>query len=141
MDEMNLQNQSPVENSGAPAPAPTPQPQQPYDAQQPPATPQPQAYAAPQQNYYAPQVAPVATELSGGMKFGWLVIGAFMGISGILLAWLTNAGNPQKMKSDAIKFAIIGLVINIVLIFLGSMILGTAVASIIYSAMPSSYYY
>jgi hypothetical protein len=80
-------------------PVPVPAPQGQYQQ----APPQPQVQYAP---------APL-TDLTGGMKFGWLVIGILMGIPGILIAWLTNAGRADRVRSDAIKFTVIGLVVNI----------------------------
>lgn len=89
--------------------------------------PQPQAYSAPA--YGAPQ-APVLTQLSGGMKFAWLVVGLFMGIPGMLLAWLCNVDKLQQVKSDAVKFSVIGFVINIVAIILLYVMVFGAIAAI-----------
>lgn len=58
-----------------------------------------------------PNYPMAALDLTGGQKFGWLALGFLSGITGILIAWLTNAGNPQ-MRSSAVKFAIIGFAIN-----------------------------
>ena len=63
---------------------------------------------------YVPQpVYPPAPlmQLTGGMKFGWLVVGALLGIPGIIIAWLANADKVAQVKSDALKFSIIGFVI------------------------------
>lgn len=53
--------------------------------------------------------------LTGGQKFGWALVGFFMGPVGILLAWLTNTHNFPKAKSDAILFSAIGFVAEFVL--------------------------
>ena len=72
-----------------------------------------------------PNYPMAALDLTGGQKFGWLALGFLSGITGILIAWLTNAGNPQ-MRSSAVKFAIIGFAINFVLVFLLLMRYGCA---------------
>lgn len=71
------------------------------------------------------------------MKFGWLVVGILMGIPGILIAWLSNAGNVDKVRSDAVKFAVIGMVVNIVLALFVTFTFGAMLASI---ASYASYY-
>lgn len=53
--------------------------------------------------------------LTGGQKFGWALVGFFMGPVGVLLAWLTNTHNFPKAKSDAILFSAIGFVAEFVL--------------------------
>lgn len=120
-------------------------PTEPMPQQQPP-MPQPQpTYSAPQpqpQAFYPP--APLM-QLTGGMKFAWLVVGALMGIPGIIIAWLVNADKVPQVKSDALKFAIIGFVVWIVLGFLmGLLITGmvtTMVAGALGSMDASSYGY
>lgn len=54
------------------------------------------------------------TELSGGLKFGWLCIGMIMGIPGMLLAWLINFDKHPQVKKDAIMWSVIGFAIAIV---------------------------
>lgn len=78
------------------------------------------------QPVYAP--APL-THLSGGMKFGWFVIGALLGIGGIVLSWLVNVDKIPQVKSDALKWSIIGFVVWIVLgIIFGILIVGSMAA-------------
>ncbi|MGI6046086.1 MAG: spore coat protein SP96 [Eggerthellaceae bacterium] len=84
-------------------------------------------------------------ELTGGMKFGWFLVGCLAGIPGILIAWLTNVDKYNKVKSDAIKFSIIGFVVNIVfVVFIVSMIvltiIGLSVGSGAVDATYSMYY-
>jgi len=52
-------------------------------------------------------------KLSGGAKFGYLVLGLVLNVIGVLIAWLVNRGKPTQ--GDAIKFSVIGLVIDVVL--------------------------
>lgn len=129
----------------APEPPTEPMPQQqpPMGQQVPPAQPQPQPQ--PQQPMYgAPQPQPQAfyppaplMQLTGGMKFAWLVVGALMGIPGIIIAWLVNVDKMPQVKSDALKFAIIGFVIWIVLGFLLGLLITGAISAAIYGMMGS----
>lgn len=115
-----------------------PMPQQPPVSQQvPPAQPQPQqpVYAAPQpQAFYPP--APLM-QLTGGMKFAWLVVGALLGIPGIIIAWLVNVDKMPQVKSDALKFSIIGMVIWLVLGFLMGLLITGMVTTMVAGAMGS----
>ena len=118
-DTKNTDSGTPQQPDAAPQPPATP-PTEPLPQQQPsmgqqvpPAQPQPQQpmYGAPQpqpQAFYPP--APLM-QLTGGMKFAWLVVGALLGIPGIIIAWLVNVDKMPQVKSDALKFAIIGFVI------------------------------
>ena len=109
---------------GQQVPPPQPQPQQPmYGAPQP----QPQAFYPP---------APLM-QLTGGMKFAWLVVGALLGIPGIIIAWLVNVDKMPQVKSDALKFAIIGFVIWIVLQFIFGMIVFGTISAAMYGLMNS----
>lgn len=47
------------------------------------------------------------------MKFGWFAVGFLGGILGIVLAWLVNVDKVSQIKSDAIKWSVIGLVVEI----------------------------
>lgn len=106
----------------APAPAqPAPQPNQAYSAQpqQPPAT-QPvvpqQPSAAPQPGYQPQPVympAPLM-QLTGGMKFGWFVVGFLLQIPGIIIAWLVNVDKFPQVKHDALKWSAIGFAVGCV---------------------------
>ncbi len=99
----------PAQNANASAPVP-PQPA--------PVSQQPYSEAYQQQPFYPPQPvvppAPLAA-LTGAMKFGWFVIGALVGIPGIILAWLVNADKVPQVKNDAVKFSIIGFAVWVVL--------------------------
>lgn len=136
-----------TEENNAPQPQPAPQPvpePQPASQPQPAPQPQPMPQAVPQpqpqqpygQPYQQPVYAPAPLmQLTGGMKFGWLVIGALMGIPGIVLAWLVNADKAPQVKSDALKFAIIGFVIRIVLGILLSLAITGMVTAVVAGAM------
>lgn len=54
-------------------------------------------------------------QLSGGMKFAWFAVGFLIGIAGPLVAWLTNLDKAPRVKSDALKWSIIGAVVGIAL--------------------------
>lgn len=124
---------------------PLPQQQPPAAQQVPPAQPQPQPQPQPQQPMYgAPQPQPQAwyppaplMQLTGGMKFAWLVVGALLGIPGIIIAWLVNVDKMPQVKSDALKFSIIGFVIWIVLGFLLGLLITGAISAAIYGMMGS----
>ena len=70
-----------------------------------------------------------APGLTGGQKFEWLALGFLSGITGILVAYLTNTDKAQPVRSSAIKFALIGLAINIVLVILLFMSVGCTTAA------------
>lgn len=150
-DMKNTDTNAPQQPDAAPQPPVTPEPpteplpqQQPPAAHQvPPAQPQPQPQ--PQQPMYgAPQPQPQAwyppaplMQLTGGMKFAWLVVGALLGIPGIIIAWLVNVDKMPQVKSDALKFSIIGFVIWIVLGFLLGLLITGAISAAIYGMMGS----
>jgi hypothetical protein len=56
----------------------------------------------------------VLRNLSGAMKFCWLLIGFLLWLPGVLLSWVTNVGNHQKVRSEALTFALIGFGILVV---------------------------
>lgn len=103
------------QNNYSPAPAPQPMQQAPQ-CQQPAGVP--------------------AAGYSGGQKAAWLFIGLFIGIAGILLGNVVNVDNPVR-RSEAMKFAAIGLVITLVLGFLVFAMAGCPAAML---AGSSSYY-
>ena len=53
--------------------------------------------------------------LSGGAKAGYFALGLFLTLVGVLIAYLMNRDKPAQTKKDAMKFAVIGLVVEIVL--------------------------
>ncbi|OUO92051.1 hypothetical protein B5F40_01585 [Gordonibacter sp. An230] len=133
-----------------------PQPQQPPmhsaqpQPQQPPAyAPQPQPQHPPA---YAPQPQPQPfyppaplMQLTGGMKFGWLVVGLFIGVAGVVIAWLVNVDKLPQVKKDAVKFSLIGFAISIILWLLYSFAIGSLFAAALFGAVGdygghSSYY-
>ena len=127
----------------APEPVPPAQPQQPPTGQQMP--PQQQPYQAPQPGYQ-PQPQPMympapLMQLTGGMKFGWFVVGALMGIPGIIIAWLVNVDKMPQVKSEALKWTIIGFVVWIVLGILISLAIGGMITALVAGAMGSAGYY
>ncbi len=77
--------------------------------------------------------------LTSGMKFGWAVVGFFVGPIGILIAWLTNAHNFPQAKSEAVKFSLIGFLASIVVVLLLLIMVGFAACSA-FNSMTSSYY-
>lgn len=119
-----------------PQPQPQPQPQQPPMPQQVPV--QPMYQQAPP--VYVP--APL-TQLTGGMKFGWFVVGALLSVPGIVIAWLTNADKHPDVKNGAVKWSLIGFAVWIVLGFLFALLftgmLMTAMAAAVGSMDPSYY--
>ena len=132
-DTKNTDSGIPQQPDAAPQPPATP-PTEPLPQQQPsmgqqvpPAQPQPQAFYPP---------APLM-QLTGGMKFAWLVVGALLGIPGIIIAWLVNVDKMPQVKSDALKFAIIGFVIWIVLQFIFGMIVFGTISAAMYGLMNS----
>ena len=52
--------------------------------------------------------------LSGGAKLGYTALGFFLSLIGVLIAWLVNRDKVQQVKSDAIKFSLIGFGISAV---------------------------
>lgn len=150
-DMKSTDTNAPQQPDAAPQPPVTPEPptepmpqqQPPMGQQVPPAQPQPQPQ--PQQPMYgAPQPQPQAwyppaplMQLTGGMKFAWLVIGALMGIPGIIISWLVNVDKMPQVKSDALKFTVIGFVINIVFWFIMSFLITGAISAAVYGMMNS----
>ena len=148
-DTKNTDSGTPQQPDAAPQPPATP-PTEPLPQQQPsmgqqvpPAQPQPQQpmYGAPQpqpQAFYPP--APLM-QLTGGMKFGWFVVGALMGIPGIVISWLVNVDKLPQVKSEALKWTIIGFVVWIVLGILISLAIGGMITALVAGAMGSAGYY
>lgn len=71
--------------------------------------------------------------LSGGMKFGWALVGFLLGPVAILLAWLTNLTNYPEAKNEAIKYSIIGFVVMLLIGFLLTTLFGVAACSAVSS--------
>ena len=70
-------------------------------------------------------------QLTGGMKFGWLVVGMFLSIPGMVLAWLVNADKHPQVKKDAIVWSVIGFAINVVFTILAIVVsLGIMAAAV-----------
>ena len=113
----------------APEPVPPAQPQQPPTGQQMPPQQQPMYMPAP------------LMQLTGGMKFGWFVVGALMGIPGIVISWLVNVDKLPQVKSEALKWTIIGFVVWIVLGILISLAIGGMITALVAGAMGSAGYY
>lgn len=115
-----------------------------YEAQQPyGAYPPQQPYGGYQSQPYAAPAQPAAPQplekLSGGMKFGWLLVGLLSGIPGILVAWLANVDRAPEVKSGAIKYAVIGLVIAIVVVILGGVLVTSAISNMMYGFFDMSF--
>ena len=73
------------------------------------------------------------TSLTGGMKFGWFLIGLFLTVPGMLLAWLLNADKHPQVKKDAITWSVIGFAVDVVL----GLIFAVAFASLLAAAISS----
>ena len=73
-------------------------------------------------------------QLTGGMKFGWLVVGLLIGIPGVVIAWLVNVDKMPQVKSDAVKFSLIGFAISIVL----GLLLGFAIGGLFVAMLSSA---
>ncbi len=86
----------------------------------------------------APQESAALQELTGGAKFGWLVVGFLMGPVGILLAWLVYLDKVNEVKKSAIKFSLIGFIICFAAAILFSGMVACAVVS---TAASMSYPY
>ena len=65
------------------------------------------------------------------------MVGALLGIPGIIIAWLVNVDKMPQVKSDALKFSIIGFVINIVFWFIMSFLITGLVSAAVYGMMGS----
>lgn len=132
-DDMNANEQ------GVPTPGPQmppTQPQPPLGQQVPPQQPYQPSQPQPQPLYMP---APLM-RLTGGMKFGWFVVGALLGVGGILVAWLTNVDRVPEVKSEALKWSIIGFVVWIVIGILICLVIGGMIAALAAGA-ASSYSY
>ena len=161
---MTEHNDNPIPQTEQPAspqtpaqPVPQQQPQAqpgaqpqsgPVASQVPPAQPQPgQPYAQAQQHQpyeqpmYAQPVYPPAPlmKLSGGMKFAWFVIGAVVGIPGILLAWVCNADKYPQVKNDAVKFSAIGFAVWMLAGIIFTVMIGGMLAAFVAAVDPSYY--
>lgn len=157
---MTEHNNNPIPQSEQPASPQTPAQQQmpaqpaaqpqsgPGASQVPPAQPQPeQPYAQAQQQQ--PYTQPVYTQLvyppaplmklSGGMKFAWFVIGALVGIPGILLAWVCNADKYPQVKNDAVKFSAIGFAVWMLAGIILTVMIGGMLAAFVAAVDPSYY--
>ena len=116
-----------------------------------------QQQAAPQQGYYGqsmygeqypygaypppqPPMPQMREQLTGGQKFGWLLIGFLMNIPGILLAWLANGDAAKQVRSSAVKFALLGFVIEIVLAILGVVLVGGMLFAVLAELMEDMDY-
>lgn len=124
----------PQSGSGASqVPPAQPQPEQPYAQAQ-----QQQPYAQPT---YAQPVYPPAplVKLSGGMKFAWFVIGALVGIPGILLAWVCNADKYPQVKNDAVKFSAIGFAVWMLAGIIFTVMIGGMLAAFVAACDPGFY--
>ena len=137
------------QGSSAASQVPPAQPQSGSGASQvPPAQPQPeQPYAQAQQHQpyeqpmYAQPVYPPAplVKLSGGMKFAWFVIGALVGIPGILLAWVCNADKYPQVKNDAVKFSAIGFAVWMLAGIILTVMVGGLLAAFVAACDPGYY--
>lgn len=88
----------------------------------------------------ASQVPPAPlVKLSGGMKFAWFVIGALVGIPGILLAWVCNADKYPQVKNDAVKFSAIGFAVWMLAGIIFTMMIGGMLAAFVAACDPGFY--
>lgn len=134
--------QAPGQQFGAPYQAPYGTPMGAY--QQPPYQQQPyqqQPYQQPQPVYQQPSPAPTGqplTSLTTGMKAGWFGVGVFASFAGILLAWLVNADKAPQVKSDAMKWSLVGFAASILLNIAYLWMVGSALGG---SGTASSFYW
>ncbi|MDR1082916.1 MAG: DUF2510 domain-containing protein [Coriobacteriales bacterium] len=63
--------------------------------------------------YSSATVVPDATQLSTGAKVGMVALGFFLGLIGVLIAWLINKDKPTS--KEAVKFSVIGFIIVFVI--------------------------
>ena len=133
-----IETTMPGASAGQAYAAPQTAPAQPYAAVPPQAHPAP-GQVPPQRPQNMPGMP--LLYLTGGMKFGWTVVGLLMGPVAILLAWLVNLSNFPQAKSDAMKFALIGFLVNLVLWFIVIMVFGAAFAVAIANSGYSNYGY
>ena len=99
-----------------------------------------QPYAPdPTVNSYEQTMPAPLTQLTGGMKFGWLVVGFFLNIPGMVIAWLVNVDKHPQVKHDAIMWSVIGFVIAIVLELIASIVFAGVMVNMI-SALANSGY-
>lgn len=103
-------------------------PNQPYGQPQP-------GYSQTPPIYYQP--APLE-KLTGGMKFGWFAVSFLVGIAGIILAWLVNVDKAPQVKSDAMKWSIVGAVANIVFSLLYMTVVFGGIMGVATSTLGSS---
>lgn len=101
----------------------------------------PPAYSVPTYQTAAPMPAPQLTQLTGGQKFGWLVVGFLGSIIGMLLAWLVNIDKAPQVKSDAIKFSVIGFVVSILLQVILVAFVGVAMTAVMTELIAELPYY
>lgn len=81
--------------------------------------------------------------LTGGMKFGWAATAFLLGPVAILLAWLTNLSNGHQARNEAIKYSVIGFVVQLVVGMLAVMFFGMTACAALGALDPASmmYYY
>ena len=138
------------QSSSAASQVPPAQPQSaPGASQVPPAQPQPEQQPYAQAQQQQPYAQPVYTQpvyppaplmkLSGGMKFAWLVIGAVVGLPGILLAWVCNADKYPQVKNDAVKFSAIGFAVWMLAGIILTVMVGGMLAAFV-AACDAGYY-
>ena len=103
--------------------------------------PVPPPFASPQATF-TPQPAPQPVfvpaplqQLTGGMKFAWAVIGALLGIPGVVLAWVCNADKIPAVKNDAVKFSVIGFAIWIALGVVAGLAIGGITAAALFGTL------
>ena len=88
----------------------------PAAAYQPQPTPSTPGYYYSGPGQYPGQTPSILSELSGGMKAAWFFIGLLLGVPGILLAYVTTRDKVPKVKSDSVKFSVIGCIVCAVLV-------------------------
>lgn len=89
---------------------------------------------------YTPAGEAPLTELTGGMKFAWLVIGFLLTIPGMILAWLVNVDKRPQVKKDAITWAVIGFSINAAIGLIACLAFAGIVAAAMYGGAANGGY-
>ena len=93
------------------------------------------------QNYAQQAYVQAEQRPSGGFKAAWFFVGFLLGIGGILVAFGSTWGRPQEIKSEAIKFAIIGCIVTFVIGICSALTLGTMFYAVFEQMFRYSSYY
>lgn len=85
---------------------------------------------------YAPE-----PQLTGGLKFGYFLLGFLGNLFGIVVSWLVNADKHPAIKSSAIKWSVIGFVCTFVVGILLSIAFAGFVGAVLAAVAGGGHYY